>query len=82
MVGPNVTVKVPALGTEEDEDLEVVLVEFDIKVRTLLEKKAPRTRKLYLGFAEDLKVMPSMTALDQKVEDWIQVGSMRREDYK
>lgn len=81
MVGPNVTVKVPALGTEEDEDLEVVLVEFDIKVRTLLEKKAPRTRKLYLGFAEDLKVMPSMTALDQKVEDWIQVGSMRREDY-
>lgn len=82
MVGPNVTVKVPALGTEEDEDLEVVLVEFDVKVRTLLEKKAPRTRKLYLGFAEDLKVMPSMTALDQKVEDWIQVGSMRREDYK
>lgn len=78
MVGPNAMVKVPTIGTEEDEELDVV---FDIKVRTLLEKKAPRSRRLYLGFAEDPKVMPSMTALDQLVEDWIQAGQVRREDY-
>ena len=69
-------------SSEPSELVEVLLVEFNMQVRTLIEKKTARSTRVTTGFKQGaLDVLPSFKDLNDLVEGWISSGVLRVEDY-
>ena len=81
MLGPSKTVTIAVMG-EEAEEMEVDLVECTMAVRNLLERKTPRSRRVFTGFVEgDLQKLPKVSELEEQVVSWIEAGYLRQDDY-
>ena len=57
LVGPSSSARISLLP-EQDPSVDVLMVEFAMRVRNQLEKKTSRTRRVYGGFAEDVSLVP------------------------
>lgn len=83
LMGPSLTGQVGIQDSLDPSDLvEVLLVEFNMQVRTLIEKKTARSKRVVSGFKEvAVDALPSFRELNELVESWIHSGLLRVEDY-
>ena len=82
LMGPSLTGQVGIQDSLDPSDLvEVLLVEFNMQVRTLIEKKTARSKRVVTGFKEGaVDALPSFRELNELVESWIHSGLLRVED--
>jgi hypothetical protein len=82
ILGPSLHVTISLQAEESLGDaVEVLLLEFTMGIRQQLERKAPRTRRPYLRFAE-AQQLPDMAELDDAVDEWVTSGSLRDADWQ
>jgi hypothetical protein len=82
MVGPSQVVTTILRGDDDEEPMvDILMVEFNLSVRHHLDRKTSRTRRLFTGFAADVRMLPSIQELDQLVESWLESGEARLEEY-
>ena len=82
LIGPSSSARI-SLVPEQDPPaaVDVLMVEFGMKIRNQLEKKTSRTRRVFGGFAEDVTLVPHPSELAEATEEWLSAGLVRAEEF-
>ena len=82
LLGPNHVIR-NSLGNagEVVGEVEIILAEFTMAIRLQLEMRTSRSRRNVTGFAEDVRVLPSLAELNDQVVEWLETGVARDENF-
>lgn len=82
LLGPSQVVTTSIEGsTDFEAELAVVLVEFNMSVRSQLAKRTRKMTKAVIGFAEDLDSLPDLKELEEICATWLESGLVRNENF-
>lgn len=82
LLGPSQVVTTSIKGsTDFEAELAVVLVEFNMSVRSQLAKRTRKMTKAVIGFAEDLDSLPDLKELEEICATWLESGLVRNENF-
>ena len=82
LLGPSQVVTTSIEGsTDFEAELAVVLVEFNMSVRSQLAKRTRKMTKAVIGFAEDLDALPDLKELEEICATWLESGLVRNENF-
>ena len=82
LVGPSSSARISLLPEQDPPaSVDVLMVEFAMRVRNQLEKKTSWTRRVYGGFAEDVSLVPHPGELAEATEEWLSAGLVRAEEF-